>query len=61
MRKFKARIPSGEKADEKGKEVDDTVVKGAPKRRAEAVAGEFVRVARRSKSEVVPNRGLPNQ
>lgn len=61
MRRFKSRSLGAERDGEKGKENEDNVVNVSVKRRAEAVAGEFARVARRSKPEVVPNGGLPNQ
>lgn len=61
MRRFKPKPLGGFSAEEKGKNIEVSGEKASVKRRAEAVAGGFARVARRSKSEVVPNGGLPNQ
>ncbi|XP_018435876.1 uncharacterized protein LOC108808191 [Raphanus sativus] len=61
QRKFKPKVSEPDGVTGQLPHREEPVEKGFLKRRAEAVAGVFSRVARRSKSEVVPNGGLPNQ
>ncbi|XP_018479419.1 uncharacterized protein LOC108850376 [Raphanus sativus] len=61
MRKFRAKTDGEVRGEGSGTDRTETDEKSSVKRRAECVAGEFMRVARRSKLEVVPNGGLPNQ
>ncbi|XP_018473938.2 uncharacterized protein LOC108845180 [Raphanus sativus] len=61
MRKFKTKPIGPISAEDKGKRIEDGVLKSSGKKRAEEVAEVFVRAARRSKPEVVPNGGLPDQ
>lgn len=61
MRKFKPRTVGLDGGEAKGKGISEGDEKISPKRRAECVAGGVTRVARRSKTEVVPSGGLPNQ
>lgn len=61
MRRFKPNTTSSEVRGEVLTEKEELLNKGGLKRRAEAVVRVFRRVARRSKTEVVPHEGLPNQ
>ncbi|XP_056860161.1 uncharacterized protein LOC108834858 [Raphanus sativus] len=61
LRRFKARVVRVGSEDEKGKGLELDERKLPSKRRAEHVAEEFMKVARRSKPEVVPSGGLPHQ
>lgn len=61
MRRFKPKPRGSFSAEEKGKSIDLETEKTVVKRRAAEVAGEFMRVAKRSNTEVVPHEGLPNQ
>lgn len=61
QRKFKAKTSEPDGVEGHIPQREEPVEKGFLKRRAEAVAGVFSRVARRSRTEVVPNGGLPNQ
>lgn len=61
MRRFKPKVQGSEAVGAKLMESGESAEKLVGKRRAEDVACAFSRVSRRSKTEVVPTGGLPNQ
>ena len=59
QRSFKSKLTGSANIGVEGGE--DTQENMATKRRAEEVAGNYAKIARRTNSEVVPNGGLPDQ